>query len=452
MPRRLGWLVSLPNGPVALDLLAIRGNSSFAPFFGVPSLHWGVGDVRRGGLAIIVSACLALAGCSLFGKKKPEAEQPPPNFQPQTAANTAAPANAKGSAFSTTSNPKAAAPGAAGMLAGRVICNYDRVPPPTLIQVVPTGEKSSESKGEETATDSQGYFTIQGLIPGQGYQLTARTRPGDVKMSGVTIATAPNPRVLIVISEDFGTPPPAAKKNNEKSSANETSRDDAPVRPGAPTATGSTAELSPPTGEAGSAGNIKEVASRDQPDRERIPLNMGSGGRGPPPGEGYGGGRQVSARVPSCTFLTELQLDNFALYDLTGMPWEYRNHKGRLVLIDFWGTWCGYCIKGIPHLKTLHESYSRYGLEIVGIAYEQPAPAGDQARLVQAKREQLKIPYRLLLGSNLYTCPVKTQFKVNAFPTMFLLDEHNRIIWQKDHALNDAEKRELDQIIRQELK
>ena len=94
----------------------------------------GVRDVRRGGLAIVVSACLALAGCSLFGKKKPDAEQPPPPFPPQTAAAPTAPGNAKGAAFSTTSNPKVAAPGAAGMLAGRVICNYDRQPPPTIIQ------------------------------------------------------------------------------------------------------------------------------------------------------------------------------------------------------------------------------------------------------------------------------------------------------------------------------
>lgn len=410
--------------------------------------------MRRGGLAILIAACLALAGCSLFGKKKPDAEQPPPALPPQTAANTGGVGNAKGSAFSTTSNPKFTPPGASGMLAGRVICSYDRQPPPTLIQVVATGEKSSEAKGQDTATDTQGYFTIQGLIPGQGYQLTARTRDGDVKMGGVTFATAPNPRVLIVISEDYGTPPPGAKKSNDKSSgANETSRDDPPRSLGAPTATGSTAELAPTGGATGSRGTGKEVASLDQSDRDRIPLSMGSGGRGPPPApaEDYSGNRPASARVPSC-FKTGNHLDNFVLYDLTGMPWEYRNHKGRLVLIDFWGTWCAYCLKGIPHLELLHETYSKYGLEIVGIAYEQPAPAGEQARLVQGVRDRLKIPYRLLLGSNLYNCPVKTQFEVSAFPSMFLLDENNQIIWWKNHALSEAEKRELDQIIRQQLK
>ena len=104
-------------------------------------------------------------------------------------------------------------------------------------------------------------------------------------------------------------------------------------------------------------------------------------------------------------------------------------------MIDFWGTWCRYCIAGMPHLKSLHESYSKYGLEVIGIAYEQPAPAGEQMRLVQGTCDSLKIPYRVLLGSNMYSCPVKTQFGVVTFPSLFLLDENNRIIWKKDHAL-----------------
>ena len=137
---------------------------------------------------------------------------------------------------------------------------------------------------------------------------------------------------------------------------------------------------------------------------------------------------------------------------MTGLPWEYRNHRGKLVLIDFWGTWCKYCLVGMPHLKTLHETYSKYGLEIIGIAYEQPATAVEQVRLVQGVRDSLRIPYRILMGSNMYSCPVKTKFEVAAFPSLFLLDENNRIIWKADHALSEAEKRDLDQLIRQHLK
>src|SRR5262249_49947581 len=147
---------------------------------GTPSTFGGP-DVRRGGLAILVAVCLATAGCSVFGKKKPDAQQPPPPLPPQTAAAVAPGGNAKNGPFSTTSNPKAPPPNASAILAGRVICPYDRQPPPAIIQVSATGEKP-EGKPQEILTDNEGYFTIQGLVPGQGYQLTARTRDGDVKM------------------------------------------------------------------------------------------------------------------------------------------------------------------------------------------------------------------------------------------------------------------------------
>ncbi len=420
----------------------------------------GAGEVRRWGQAILVAVCLAMAGCTLFGKKKPDAQQPPPNFPPQTAANnTGSGGNAKaGGPFSTTSNPKAPLPNASGMLAGRVICSYDRQPPPTLIQVVATGDKSSEGKPLEISTSNEGYFTIQGLEAGQGYQLTARTRDGDVKMGGVTFAIAPNPRVLIRISEDFAPASSAPNKKNDKSAgANDTSGGDSPNRTlGAPTPIGSIAEneYRQPPPDAGDS-TTKQVAARDQSQQDRIPLNIGAG-RGPPPTQrepAYGGSPVVSARVPSCV-MTWPQLENFALYDLTGLPWEYRNHKGKLVLLDFWGTWCGPCMRSLPHIKYLSETYSKNGLEVIGIAYEQPTPrAVEQVRKVQAVqkvRDSKQLPYRILMGSDLYSCPVKAQFKVEAFPSLFLIDENGRIIWRTSR-LDDAAKKDLEQLIRKKL-
>jgi thiol-disulfide isomerase/thioredoxin len=395
-----------------------------------------------------------MAGCTLFGKKKPDAQQPPPSFPPQTAANTGSGANAKGGPFSTTSNPKAPLPNASGMLAGRVICSYDRQPPPTLIQVVATGEKSGEGKPLEISTNNEGYFTIQGLEAGQGYQLTARTRDGDIKMGGVTFAIAPNPRVLIRISEDFAPAAPAMNKKNDKSAgANDTSRGDSPKRTlGAPTPIGSIAdnENRQPPPDAGNSGT-KQVAARDQSQQDRIPLNIGAS-RGPPPTQrdpAYGGNAAVSARVPSCV-LNGPQLENFALYDLTGMPWEYRNHRGKLVLLDFWGTWCGPCMRSLPHIKYLSETYSKHGLEVIGIAYEQPAPAIEQVKRVQAVRDSKQLPYRILIGSDIYSCPVKNQFRVESFPYLFLIDENGRIIW-KASRLDDAAKQDLELLIRKKL-
>ena len=158
---------------------------------------------------------------------------------------------------------------------------------------------------------------------------------------------------------------------------------------------------------------------------------------------------QGPARVPSCV-LTGKQLDNFALFDLSGQPWEYRSHRGRLVLLDFWGTWCVYCLQSMPRLRILQDTYGRDGLEVIGIAYEDGNPQ-EQARKVASVRDRLQINYRLLLGSDMTTCPVKTQFRVTRFPTLILLDENNRIIWREE-GLDDYRFQDLSMLIRQHLR
>ena len=69
-------------------------------------------------------------------------------------------------------------------------------------------------------------------------------------------------------------------------------------------------------------------------------------------------------------------------------------------------------------------------------------------------RDRLRINYRLLLGADTETraCPVRTQFAINAFPTMVLLDENNRIIW-KEQGLLDAHKlQDLTMLVQQHLR
>src|SRR5262249_3610418 len=125
-----------------------------------------------------------------------------------------------------------------------------------------------------------------------------------------------------------------------------------------------------------------------------------------------------STPVPSCV-LTGRQLHNFALNDLGGHPWEYRNHHGRLVLLDFWGSWCVPCLQTIPHLTALQQRYGGYGLEVIGIAYEQNGASQEQAHRIERVRQRLRINYRLLMGGG-SQCPVQTQFQIGSLPTLVL--------------------------------
>ncbi len=152
--------------------------------------------------------------------------------------------------------------------------------------------------------------------------------------------------------------------------------------------------------------------------------------------------------MPSCVLMGQT-LHNFALNDVNGQPWEFRQRRGRLVLLDFWGSWCLPCQHAIPHLKDLTLRYEPYGLEVIGIAYEEGTTA-EQVQKVNRVRNRLGINYRLLMGSDRSQCPVRTQFQVRSWPTLVLVDEQSRIIWRSE-GLDQEHLKELEIIIRQRL-
>ena len=57
---------------------------------------------------------------------------------------------------------------------------------------------------------------------------------------------------------------------------------------------------------------------------------------------------------------------NFTLQDLSGQEVSLRQHKGKIVLLDFWATWCAPCRRSIPELVDIQEKYRDQGLVILG--------------------------------------------------------------------------------------
>lgn len=432
----------------------------------------------------LMALCLASAGCGLFGKKSPNAAPRPPSGEGQPG----------GQGQGNGGGAAAPQPGLGGILAGQVIDGFGRKPPPAYIQVVmieapkEAGAAPISVKLDPVAADPNGYFTIQKLQPGKHYQLIARAQEGGRKLAGMTFATPPDPKVVIKISEDFAgkdipdVPPPPGWQGQQRA-GNPGPNDkksppafiDRPIPvPGGQEQPGwrGAAELGqpiqggappvpPPAQTPPGPPRLDSMVKDQEKDIAKVPdspkaemPHQGPMPRLPDFGRKTEDPPAVNtnpAPVPSCQ-LVGRTLHNFALNDIDGKPWEFRkDRKGRLVLLDFWGTWCGYCVQGIPELKILQENYGPYGLEVISIAYER-GPASDHARKVRGLASRMNTNYRLLLGTGLdVECPVRRQFEVASFPTLFLLDERGQIVWQSRDGLGQPQLAELKFEIKKHL-
>jgi peroxiredoxin len=109
----------------------------------------------------------------------------------------------------------------------------------------------------------------------------------------------------------------------------------------------------------------------------------------------------------------------FSLKDINGVERKLSDFRNKVVIIDFWATWCPPCKEEIPHFIDLYSQYKGQGLEIIGIALDQ-----NGANAVKEFTAKNKINYTVLLGNN----EVSDLYGgIDAIPTTFILDKDTNI-------------------------
>jgi len=137
-------------------------------------------------------------------------------------------------------------------------------------------------------------------------------------------------------------------------------------------------------------------------------------------------GRQLQNLANTAKGKTAIPINKM---DINGKPVTLETLKGKYVLLDFWGSWCGPCRASHPHLKELYSKYKDLGLEILGIAYEQGRNLEDNRRAWEKAVEEDGMTWlQVLNNEGQETFDAVKAYGITAFPTKLLLDKEGKII------------------------
>lgn len=127
----------------------------------------------------------------------------------------------------------------------------------------------------------------------------------------------------------------------------------------------------------------------------------------------------------------------FVVQSLVGEDRTLADLNGKIVLLDFWATWCKPCLETMPQLQKLHDANSGKGFEVCGVSIDEDKNRVDKIRKMINK---LGISYPIFVDAK--QTPAWYRFRVKAIPAMYLLDRKSRIVaqWTGNIEFEDVEK------------
>ena len=132
---------------------------------------------------------------------------------------------------------------------------------------------------------------------------------------------------------------------------------------------------------------------------------------------------------------------SWRLMDVNGTPVSSDQFKGKVVVVDFWATWCPPCRAEIPGYVDLQRKYAKDGLVIVGVSLDQKEP-GEVRKFV----EKFGINYTIVMG----TPAMQDSFgEMDGIPTTFIIDRRGNI---RDRKVGSMPEEEFESVLLTYLK
>jgi thiol-disulfide isomerase/thioredoxin len=130
----------------------------------------------------------------------------------------------------------------------------------------------------------------------------------------------------------------------------------------------------------------------------------------------------AAAKKMRASLVVGAKFPDFNEKDVAGKPMSIANDKGKVVLVDFWATWCGPCRAELPNVLGTYNKYHDKGFEIIGISLDQ-----DQARLADFTKS-MNMTWPQIFDGQGWQNKLAVKYGIESIPATFLLDGEGKII------------------------
>ena len=150
--------------------------------------------------------------------------------------------------------------------------------------------------------------------------------------------------------------------------------------------------------------------------------------------------QQAASKKLRSSLVEGAKFPEFDVKDTAGKPLSIANHKGKVVLLDFWATWCPPCRAELPNVIKTYEAYHQKGFEIIGISLDK-----EEQKLTSFTKEK-NMAWRQYFDGLVWQNKLAVKYGINSIPATFLLDGQGIIIGHdlRGEALEQAVAKALD--------